>query len=239
MPQRLASFGHFRSSVHGHRTLEHQPKLHARTGIPASHVHATETPLLESVELRLDDVGRGVWNVEFSGSVRTGRLPPRFARTVLDVTTTSAPGRGIHCSSTTSTVDGCVAVDWTAGSHGGESSITAKTIDGSMVLTILGQASTSVYSPSMQSRLGTYLADQRRARALTPQQLAAAIGYRNVSKGGNRIVALEAAGISDDTEVTFPYDASPLHRATQPDTRSPDAQPMTNALSIAGRSTIR
>ena len=46
----------------------------------------------------------------------------------------------------------------------------------------------------MHSRLGAYLAEQRRARHLTPQQLAAAIGYKNLAKGSNRILALERSG---------------------------------------------
>jgi len=41
------------------------------------------------------------------------------------------------------------------------------------------------------NRTGQYLAEQRRARRLTPQQLAAAIGYRNVAKGARRILDLE------------------------------------------------
>src|SRR4051794_26099036 len=50
---------------------------------------------------------------------------------------------------------------------------------------------------SMHSRLGTHVAEQRRARRLTPQQLAVAIGYRNVAKGGKRIIALERGGVTD------------------------------------------
>ena len=46
----------------------------------------------------------------------------------------------------------------------------------------------------MESRLGAFISEQRRARHLTPQQLAAAIGYKNLAKGANRILALERAG---------------------------------------------
>src|SRR5439155_16781385 len=46
----------------------------------------------------------------------------------------------------------------------------------------------------MHSRLGAYVAEQRRARHLNPQQLAAAIGYKNLAKGANRILALEQSG---------------------------------------------
>jgi len=46
----------------------------------------------------------------------------------------------------------------------------------------------------MHSRLGAYVAEQRRARHLTPQQLAAAIGYKSLAKGGNRVLALEREG---------------------------------------------
>ena len=53
----------------------------------------------------------------------------------------------------------------------------------------------------MESRLGAYIAEQRRAGGLTPPQLAAAIGYRNLTKGGNRIVALECNGVTDDTDL--------------------------------------
>lgn len=45
------------------------------------------------------------------------------------------------------------------------------------------------------NRTGQYLAEQRRARRLTPQQLAAAIGYRNVAKGARRILALERQNV--------------------------------------------
>lgn len=41
------------------------------------------------------------------------------------------------------------------------------------------------------NRTGQYLAEQRQARRLTPQQLAAAIGYRNLERGARRILALE------------------------------------------------
>ena len=46
----------------------------------------------------------------------------------------------------------------------------------------------------MHSRLGAFISEQRRARPLTPQQLAAAIGYKNLAKGANRILTLERAG---------------------------------------------
>ena len=38
---------------------------------------------------------------------------------------------------------------------------------------------------------GDYLAAQRRSKRLSPQQLAAAVGYTNLAKGANRILALE------------------------------------------------
>lgn len=46
----------------------------------------------------------------------------------------------------------------------------------------------------MWNRTGRYLAQQRHARHLTPQQLAALLGYRNITKGGRRILALERDG---------------------------------------------
>ena len=46
----------------------------------------------------------------------------------------------------------------------------------------------------MDSRLGAFISEHRRARKLTPQQLAAAIGYKNLAKGGNRILVLERSG---------------------------------------------
>ena len=46
----------------------------------------------------------------------------------------------------------------------------------------------------MRTRTGAYLAEQRRGKHLTPQQLAAAVGYTNLAKGGNRILALERDG---------------------------------------------
>jgi hypothetical protein len=49
----------------------------------------------------------------------------------------------------------------------------------------------------MPSRLGAYLTAQRRARNLSPQQLAAAVAYRNLAKGGNRILALERGDRTD------------------------------------------
>ncbi len=46
----------------------------------------------------------------------------------------------------------------------------------------------------MRTRTGAYLAEQRQAKHLNPQQLAAAVGYTNLAKGGNRILALERDG---------------------------------------------
>ncbi len=43
----------------------------------------------------------------------------------------------------------------------------------------------------MRTQTGTYLAEQRLARRLTPQQLAAQVGYGNLAKGANRGLALE------------------------------------------------
>src|SRR5437763_1186388 len=50
----------------------------------------------------------------------------------------------------------------------------------------------------MPSQLGAYLTAQRRARKLSSQQLAAALGYRNLAKGANRILALERGDRTDD-----------------------------------------
>jgi hypothetical protein len=44
------------------------------------------------------------------------------------------------------------------------------------------------------SNLGAALRTRRTALALTPQQVAARIGYRNVNKGANRVLALEECG---------------------------------------------
>jgi hypothetical protein len=43
----------------------------------------------------------------------------------------------------------------------------------------------------MPTRTGAYLAEQRRTQHLSPQRLAAALGYTNLAKGANRILALE------------------------------------------------
>ena len=48
----------------------------------------------------------------------------------------------------------------------------------------------------MKTRTGAYLEAQRHEQHLSPQQLAAAIGYKNLHKGGNRILALEREGRS-------------------------------------------
>jgi len=66
----------------------------------------------------------------------------------------------------------------------------------------------------MDSRLGAYIAQQRSARNLTPQALAAAVGYRNTAKGGNRILALERDGRGSDNllaRVTAVLDLDPEH----------------------------
>jgi hypothetical protein len=44
------------------------------------------------------------------------------------------------------------------------------------------------------TRARDYLAGQRRARHLSPHQLAAAVGYTNLAKGANRILAMEREG---------------------------------------------
>lgn len=50
----------------------------------------------------------------------------------------------------------------------------------------------------MQTRTGAYLAAQRRTKHLSPQALAAAVGYTNLAKGANRILALEREGDAVD-----------------------------------------
>jgi hypothetical protein len=46
----------------------------------------------------------------------------------------------------------------------------------------------------MLTRTGAYLAEQRRVQHLNSHQLAAALGYTNLVKGGRRILALERDG---------------------------------------------
>ena len=46
----------------------------------------------------------------------------------------------------------------------------------------------------MPTRTGAYLAEQRRTKQFSPQRLAAAVGYTNLGKGANRILALERDG---------------------------------------------
>ena len=46
----------------------------------------------------------------------------------------------------------------------------------------------------MPTRTGAYLAEQRRTKQFSPQRLAAAVGYTNLAKGANRILALERDG---------------------------------------------
>jgi hypothetical protein len=50
----------------------------------------------------------------------------------------------------------------------------------------------------MPTRTGAYLAEQRRTKHLSPQRLAAAVGYSNLAKGANRILALERDGNAVD-----------------------------------------
>ena len=50
----------------------------------------------------------------------------------------------------------------------------------------------------MPTRTGAYLAEQRRTKHLSPQRLAAAVGYTNLAKGANRILALERDGRAVD-----------------------------------------
>jgi|SRR6202158_4940278 len=50
----------------------------------------------------------------------------------------------------------------------------------------------------MPTRTGAYLAEQRRTKHLSPQRLAAALGYTNLAKGANRILALERDGNAVD-----------------------------------------
>jgi hypothetical protein len=45
---------------------------------------------------------------------------------------------------------------------------------------------------------GAYLAEQRRTQHLSPQRLAAALGYTNLTKGARRILALERDGHAID-----------------------------------------
>ena len=46
----------------------------------------------------------------------------------------------------------------------------------------------------MRSRLGGFIREQRKARGLTRGKLAIEVGYRNTSKGTNRLRALEDSG---------------------------------------------
>src|ERR1700680_4286788 len=46
----------------------------------------------------------------------------------------------------------------------------------------------------MPTRTGAYLAEQRRTQHLSPQRLAAALGYTNLTKGARRILVLERDG---------------------------------------------
>jgi hypothetical protein len=48
----------------------------------------------------------------------------------------------------------------------------------------------------MLTRTGAFIADQRRAQRLNPQELASRVGYQNLGKGGNRILALERDGVT-------------------------------------------
>src|SRR6202166_1592277 len=50
----------------------------------------------------------------------------------------------------------------------------------------------------MPTRTGAYLAEQRRMKHLSPQRLAAAVGYTNLAKGANRILGLERDGRAVD-----------------------------------------
>ena len=50
----------------------------------------------------------------------------------------------------------------------------------------------------MPTRTGAYLAEQRRTQHLSPQRLAAALGYTNLAKGARRILALERDGNAVD-----------------------------------------
>lgn len=62
------------------------------------------------------------------------------------------------------------------------------------------------------NRTGRYLAEQRRARRLTPRQLAAAIGYRNVAKGARRALALERQNVAVEDLLDRVVHASGLDR---------------------------
>jgi hypothetical protein len=48
----------------------------------------------------------------------------------------------------------------------------------------------------MYTRTGAFIAEQRRAQRLNPQELASRVGYQNLGKGGNRILALERDGVT-------------------------------------------
>jgi hypothetical protein len=50
----------------------------------------------------------------------------------------------------------------------------------------------------MLTKTGAYFAEQRRAKHFNPHTLAAALGYSNVAKGANRILALEREGNAPD-----------------------------------------
>ena len=50
----------------------------------------------------------------------------------------------------------------------------------------------------MLTRTGAFLAEQRRTKQLSPQRLAAALGYTNLAKGANRILAVERDGNAVD-----------------------------------------
>jgi hypothetical protein len=65
----------------------------------------------------------------------------------------------------------------------------------------------------VKTRLGAYVVEQRRAKHLSPHQLAAAVGYQNVAKGANRILALERDGTTVDGLLDNVIDALGLDAA--------------------------
>ncbi len=53
----------------------------------------------------------------------------------------------------------------------------------------------------MPSKTGSYIAAHRQSKRLTPQQVAAAAGFKNLASGGNRILALEREGVTPVPEL--------------------------------------
>jgi hypothetical protein len=76
----------------------------------------------------------------------------------------------------------------------------------------------------MPTRTGAYLAEQRRTQHLSPQRLAAALGYTNLAKGARRILALErdgnaVDGLLDNIIIVLGLDYDHVHALVAEDRR--------------------